>query len=87
MAHFFFHLQPFSLMSTYLLGILRLGVLEESLLVQGAGVLSPGVGAFHTAFEKVQFVVGFSLLLHLKSLLMINPMCFHLSAAAYESCA
>lgn len=29
-----------------------LGVLEESLLVQGAGILSPGVGAFHTAFEN-----------------------------------
>lgn len=39
-------------MSTYLLGILWLGVLEESLLVQGAGILSPGVGAFHTAFEN-----------------------------------
>lgn len=47
-------------MSTYLLGILRLGVLEESLLVEGAGVLSPNVGTFCTAFKNVQFLAGFS---------------------------
>ena len=47
-------------MSTYLLGILRLGVLEESLPVEGAGVLSPNVGTFCTAFKNVQFLAGFS---------------------------